>query len=192
MAQGLSCRSDLLDGSDLPARHRSPWSHGLLLSYGQCSWAVLAWHGGCWAWVQPGNPVTWVCLSKQTASISGWCFLSAVLWAVIPSAATLWRWHLKRYVLLSSFPPCVLCMHKWRHHCTCRLALLSMWFLRSLAIFSSEMLLEKFSVSCFFHPKHCSFCNITVLCLLWSGAVEASVYGIDLAIIRTTLNKGRY
>lgn len=45
-------------GSDLPAKHGSPGSHGSLLSCCQCSCAEPAWHHGWWVWVQPGSCVT--------------------------------------------------------------------------------------------------------------------------------------
>lgn len=54
-----------------------------------------------------------------------------------------------------------------------------------------EVLLE-FQCCIFIHPDHCSFCSITSLCLHCFGTIEASVYAIDLAIIRRTLNKGYY
>lgn len=44
-------------------------------------------------------------------------------------------------------------------------------------------------MSYFIHPKHCNFCSVALLCLLWSGTVEASVYATDLAVIRRTLIK---
>lgn len=52
------CSSDLLGGSDLPAKHSSPRSHGLLLSCSRCSCGGLARHRGWQAWVQRGSRVT--------------------------------------------------------------------------------------------------------------------------------------
>jgi len=147
-----------------------------------------------WARVRRGSRVTCGLPLEQTAEVSDWCFRSAALWAVIPSAATLWRWHLKRYVLLAGCPPCIFCTRNRRHRLPCALAVPSVWLLGSLAerpTFFSRMLLERISMSYFIHPSHCSFCGIAVLCLLCSGTVRASVHAIDLAIIRRTVNKGR-
>lgn len=69
---------------------------------------------GYWAGTMGHNVASGFPFRADGLNIRDGCFLSAALWAVIPSAVTLWRWHLTGCWLLSGCPSWICCMQIWR------------------------------------------------------------------------------